>query len=67
MIDIEKDLGGLRTIEKKYKDTKKRHGFFTLPISYYHIQDMIKDMSKWLRVFTEFYNKVNNIKDDYAV
>ena len=67
MIDIEKDLIGLRTIEKKYKDTKKRHGFFTLPISYYHIQDMIKDMSKWLRVFTEFYNKVNNIKDDYAV
>lgn len=67
MIDIEKDLKGLRTIEKKYKDTKKRHSFFTLPISYYHIQDMIKDMSKWLRVFTEFYNKVNNIKDDYAV
>jgi len=66
MTDIEKDLEGLLNIEKKYKDTKKNHHFFTMPISYYHIQDMIKDMNKWLKVFTEFYKKVNNIKDDYA-
>ncbi len=64
--DIEKDLNSLYIIENKYKSTKKNHHFFTLPISFYHIQDMIKDMKKWLKVFIEFYNKVNNIKDDYA-
>jgi hypothetical protein len=64
--DIEKDLNSLYIIENKYKSTKKNHHFFTLPISFYHIQDMIKDMKKWLKVFIEFYNKVNNIRDDYA-
>jgi len=65
MYSIENDLESLKKIEAKYNKLKKQYKFFTLPISYYHTQEMINDMQKWLNVFTKFYRKANNIKFKY--
>lgn len=62
---IESDLENLSNIEKKFDLLKKRYQFFTLPISYYHTQEMIKDMRKQLNAFDKFYKKINNIKSRY--
>ena len=65
MTDIEHDMTSLRGIEEKFNLLKKKYQFFTFPISYYHTQEMIKDMQKWLNTFTKFYNRVNGIKSKY--
>ena len=65
MTDIEHDMTSLRGIEEKFNLLKKNYQFFTFPISYYHTQEMIKDMQKWLNTFTKFYNRVNGIKSKY--
>lgn len=65
MKDIECDMSSLAGIEEKFNLLKKKYQFFTYPISYYHTQEMMKDMQKWLNTFTKFYNRVNGIKSKY--
>ena len=65
MYSIENDLESLKKIEAKYSKLKKQYKFFTLPLSYYHTQEMISDMQKWLNVFTKFYRKANKINFKY--
>jgi len=65
MTDIENDMTSLNGIEEKFNLLKKKYQFFTFPISYYHTQEMYKDMQKWLNTFTKFYNRVNGIKSKY--
>ena len=65
MTDIEHDMTSLNGIEEKFNLLKKKYQFFTFPISYYHTQEMNKDMQKWLNTFTKFYNRVNGIKSKY--
>ena len=62
---VETDIGNLSNIEEKFNNLRKRYKFFTMPISYYHTQEMLKDMKKQLNVFDKFYKKVNNIKSKY--
>jgi len=62
---VETDISNLSNIEEKFNKLKKKYKFFTLPISYYHTQEMLKDMRKQLNVFDKFYKKVNNIKSKY--
>lgn len=59
MRDIETDIVGLEVIEHKYNDAKKSYPFFTLPLSFYHTQEMIKDMKNWLKTFNNFFRKLN--------
>ena len=65
MTDIECDMSSLAGIEEKFNLLKKKYQFFTYPISYYHTQEMMKDMQKWLNTFTKFYNRVNGIRSKY--
>ena len=65
MKDIECDMSSLAGIEEKFNLLKKKYQFFTYPISYYHTQEMMKDMQKWLNTFTKFYNRVNGIRSKY--
>ncbi len=62
---VETDIGNLSNIEEKFNELKRKYKFFTLPISYYHTQEMLKDMKKQLNVFDKFYKRVNNIKSKY--
>ena len=59
MRDIETDINSLEKIEYKFNDAKKSYPFFTLPLSFYHTQEIIKDMKKWLKTFNDFYRKIN--------
>lgn len=59
MHDIETDINSLEMIENKFEDAKKSYPFFTFPLSFYHTQEMIKDMKKWIKTFNDFYRKIN--------
>ena len=62
--DINFDINQLTKLEKHYQYSRKLHSGFEYPMSYYHIQEMIKDMKKYLVIF-ERLNKKLNQKDDY--
>jgi hypothetical protein len=65
-LDIEYDIISLQKLEQRYQDTKTNYPFFTYPISYYHVQEMLKDFKKWADVYKDFNeNIIQELKRKY--
>jgi hypothetical protein len=58
--DIKQDIKSLQSLEKRFYEMKKLYKFFTFPMTFYHTQEMIKDMKKWNGIFLRFYAKYND-------
>ena len=63
--DIKGDIRSLQSLEKRFMETKKAFDFFSLPMTYYHTQEMIKDMKKWSAVFLDHQIKYGTKKFKY--
>jgi hypothetical protein len=63
--DIKADIRSLQSLEKRFMETKKAFDFFSLPMTYYHTQEMIKDMKKWSAVFLDHQIKYGTKKFKY--
>ncbi len=65
-LDIEYDIISLQKLEQRYIDIKTNYPFFTYPISYYHVQEMLKDFKKWADVYKDFNeNIIEELKRKY--
>ena len=65
-LDIEYDIISLQKLEQRYIDIKTNYPFFTYPLSYYHVQEMIKDFKKWGDVYKDFNeNIIKELKRKY--
>ena len=58
--DIKQDTKSLQSLEKRFYEMKKLYKFFTFPMTFYHTQEMIKDIKKWSGVFLRFHAKYND-------
>jgi len=63
--DIKADIKSLQQLEKRFTDTKKMFDFFSLPMTYYYTQEIIKDMKKWSAVFLDHQIKYSKKKFKY--
>ena len=58
--DIKQDTRSLQRLERRFYEMKKLYKFFTFPMTFYHTQEMIKDIKKWSGVFLRFHAKYND-------
>ena len=58
--DIKQDTKSLQRLERRFYEMKKLYKFFTFPMTFYHTQEMIKDIKKWSGVFLRFHAKYND-------
>ncbi len=65
MYDIETDLDSLSNLETRYRQSKIDYPFFTMPITFVHTQEMVKDIRKWFSVFTIYHNKLTSHTHKY--
>jgi len=67
IFSIKNDIIKIVEMQKKYKNAKKKHSYFVLPMSYYHCLEMETDMISWIKTLQEFlvWSTQDDIKKRY--